>query len=119
MDRIVLQLDGQDYDPAEIDEALRVLSQELSTAPDLDVRHQTEAPPPNTKSAVGALAALGISLLGTRGASSAINVLGDFLSRYKNLKIKVKRGETVYEISGANPRELAALLPLLGDLGAG
>jgi len=121
MDPIVVQLDGDDYDPAEIDAALRVLSQELLTAPDLDVRHQMEPAPPGTK-AVGTLAALAISLLGTRGVTSAIGVLGDFLNRHKNMKIKVKRGDAEYVITGASPRELAELLPqllALSDSGGG
>jgi hypothetical protein len=117
MEPIVLQLDGADCDPAEIDDALRVLSQELSEAPDLDVQQHTEPAPPNTKSATGVLLGVAIKLLDSRAAGSAVGVLRDFLSRHRHLKIKVKRGDVEYEVSGASPKELEALLPQLAALG--
>lgn len=115
MSPVVLQIDSQEADPAEMDEALRVLSSELMSAPDLDVEHRTEPPPPNTKG-IGTLAALAVTLLNTRAATSAIMVLRDFLTRHKDMKIRVKQGDAVLEISGASPRELEALLPKVAAL---
>jgi len=109
---VVLQIDSQEADLAEMDEALRVLSNELLCAPDLDVEHRTEPAPPNTKG-IGALAALAIHLLDSKAAASAITVLGDFLTRHKHMKLVVKQGDKVFELSGASPKELAALLPQL------
>lgn len=112
MDPIVLHLDGEDSDAAELDDALRLLSQELSEAPDLEVEHKIEPPPPGTKSA-GLLVALALQVIDSRGVASAIAVLKDFLSRHRTMKIKVQRGDTVYEISGATSQELATLIPQL------
>jgi hypothetical protein len=112
---VVLHIDSEEADSAEMDEALRVLSSELLSAPDLDVEQKTEPAPPNTKG-IGALAALALTLLNSKAAASAITVLGDFLSRHKHMKIVVKQGDTVFELSGANPKELAAMLPQLAAL---
>jgi hypothetical protein len=98
-----------------MDEALRVLSSELLSAPDLDVEHRTEPAPPNTKG-LGTLAALAVTLVTSKAAASAITVLGDFLTRHKDMKIRVKKGDTVLELSGASPKELAALLPQVAAL---
>lgn len=117
MDPIILQLDGEDVDPAEIDEALRRLTQDLSEAPEVDVQQRTEPAPPGTKSATGVLIGLVLKLLDTRATASAIAVLRDFLSRNRSLKIKLKRGEYEFEISGANAKELESLLPQLAALG--
>jgi hypothetical protein len=107
---VVLQFDTQDADVEELDNALRVLSSELLSAPDLDVEQRSEPAPPNSKG-IGALAALAIHLLDSKAAASAITVLGDFLTRHKHLTLRVKQGETVIELSGSNPKLLAAMLP--------
>jgi hypothetical protein len=112
---VVLQIDSKEAGPAELDEALRVLSSELLSAPDLDVEHRTEPAPPNTKG-LGTLAALAVTLLTSKAAASAITVLGDFLTRHKGMTIKVKQGDTVLELSGASPKALAALLPQVATL---
>jgi hypothetical protein len=98
-----------------MDEALRVLSSELLSAPDLDVEHRAEPAPPNTKG-IGTLAALAVTLLTSKAAASAITVLGDFLTRHKEIKIRVKSGDKVLELSVASPKELAALLPQVAAL---
>jgi hypothetical protein len=117
MEPIVFQLDGKDSSPAEIEDALRLLSRELSEASDLDVEQHSEPAPPGTKSATGLLLGLAVKLLDTRAAGNAVVVLKDFLSRHRHLKIKVKRGDAEYEISGASAQELEVLLPQLAALG--
>lgn len=112
MDPIILQVGGDESDAGERDDALRSLSQELSSAPELDVEHRMEPPPPGSKSA-GALVALALSALNSRGVASAIAVLRDFLRRRPGMTIKVQRGDTVFEISGANSHELNTLIPQL------
>lgn len=115
MSPVVLQIESEEADCAEMDEALRLLSSELLYAPDLDVEHRTEPAPPNTKG-IGVLAALAVTVLKTQAAAKAIAVLGDFLTRHQHLKIVVKQGDTVLELSGASPKELAALLPQVAAL---
>jgi hypothetical protein len=112
---IVLQLDSSDADPAELDDALRVLQRELSESSELDVQQKMQPAPPNTKSAA-ALVALAVTLLNTKAAASAVGVLRDFLSRHKHLKVKLKVGDQLLEVDGASPKELAALLPQLQAL---
>jgi len=106
---VVLQIDSEDADPAEMDEALRVLSSELLSAPDLDVEHKQEPAPPNTKG-IGILSALAVTLLNAKAAASAVTVLGDFLSRHKHMKIRVKNGDQEVEVTASSPKELAELL---------
>lgn len=112
MSPVVLQLDSEDADAAEMDEALRVLSSELNCASDLDVEHRTEPAPPNAKG-IGTLVALCVTLLNTKAAASAIAVLGDFLTRHKHMKLVVTQGDRTFELSGASPKELAPMLTQL------
>lgn len=95
-----------------MDRALRLLSDELRSAADLEVEQTHEPAPPNTKG-IGTLVGVALTLLNTKAAAGAIAVLGDFLNRHKHMKIVVKQGDSVFELSGASPKELAALLPQL------
>jgi hypothetical protein len=112
-------VEGADADAAELDEALRLLSSELASAADLDVEQRHEPAPPGTKG-IGALAALAVTLLKSKAAAaaatSAAHVLSDFLTRHRHLKIKVKQGDKLIELSGASPRELQELLPQVAAL---
>jgi hypothetical protein len=119
---VVLQVDsvdGEPVDAAELDEALRQLSRDLMDASDVDVEQKNEPAPPGTKG-IGTLFALAVTLMKTKtatvAATSAIHVLGDFLNRHRHLKIKVKNGDKLIELSGASPKELRDLLPQVAAL---
>lgn len=115
MSPVVLQLDSEDADSAEMDQALRRLHSELLCAPDLDVEQTTGPAPPNAKG-IGTLLGLALTLLNTKAAAAAVMVLGDFLNRHKHMKLVVKQGDTVFELSGASPKELTAMLTQVAAL---
>ena len=112
MRELMIQIANDEAEASELDAATRRLRAELSVVDGCEVSQPTASAPAGTKAAdVSLLGQLLLTVMGSGGmAVTLISVLRDWLTRHKDFKIRVKRGETEIELSGGNPEELKGLL---------
>ena len=122
MGEITIQLVGDGADASELDAAARRLISELSAVEGCEISPVTMPAPPGTKAAdIGLLGQLLLTAIGSGGVVvTLVSVLRDWLTRNKDFKLKIKRGDAEIELSGGKPEELKGLLAevksLLADL---
>lgn len=116
-DAVIVQVEDQNANAAEIEAALRILWRELRDACGLEIAAEHAAAPAHAKADAGSISALVLTVLGSGGVAVALSrVFGDWLMRYRTFRIKVKRGTSEIQISGLNPKEIPALVPQLERL---
>jgi hypothetical protein len=118
MEHLSIDLLSDDGDAAEIDSASRVLWGELSAIRGVKVEAARGSVPVNAKSAdPGSISTLVLTVLGSHGLATMLTgVLKDFIDRNRGLKIVVKRGKDVVEITGAKPSDAGQLVPNMEKL---
>src|SRR5262245_26102841 len=108
MHLVELRAEELNGDDTALDDAMRTLWSELSAA-GVSAEAGTQKAPSNAKSATsGVIHSLTIAL-SSGGAVALIKVLRDWLTRHRDLKIRVKSGASLVEISGASVQDVAAL----------
>jgi len=112
MRELMIQIASDEGEASELDAATRRLMAELSVVDGCEVSQPKGAAPLGAKSVdVNLLGQLLLSAIGSGGiAVTLISVLRDWLTRHKDFKLRIKRGDTEIELSGANPEELKSLL---------
>jgi len=112
MRELMLQIASDEAGDSELDAVTRRLMAELSRVDGCEVSQAAAAVPVGAKAIDAAL--LGqilLTLIGSGGiAVTLISVLRDWLTRHKDFKLKIKRGDTEIELSGGSPEELKGLL---------
>lgn len=112
MRELMIQIASNEAEASELDTATRRLRAELLAVDGCEVSQPTAAVPVGAKAVDASL--LGQLLLTTIGsggiAVTLISVLRDWLTRHKDFKLRIKRGETEIEVSGGNPEDLKSLL---------
>lgn len=111
-DALQLELVASGAEPAEVEDALRRLHDELETVGGIDVSRPEGSAQRGAKAGEFSLVGqLLVTLLGSGGVAVAmVGVLKDWLTRHQGMKLRVKRGNDEIEVSGTTPDELAKLL---------